>query len=62
MSLRVEEADARLWVVDILNRLPEEPERLDQYPDLPEQDTQLQDANTKALAREAGEWLEAYVA
>ena len=59
-AIRNDEADARLWVIDALNKLPESPE-----PDAVDNDRDgipaPQDASTKALAREVGEWLEAFI-
>ena len=60
VAIRNDEADARLWVIDALNKLPDSPE-----PDAVDDDRDgipaPQDASTKALAREVGEWLEAFI-
>ena len=61
-TVRSDEADARLWIVDVVNKLPDVQEDASQARF--EEDSGLpppQDAETKALAREVGEWLEAYI-
>ena len=60
-AAREDEAEARLWVVDALNKLPEDPKDARPSGESDALPVPPQDPSMKALTREVGEWLETYI-